>query len=303
LLRDGPRSASDLATATGTNENALYRLLRALTNAEIFAEEPARRFALTPIGEFLRSDVPGSQRGFVRFLGYDPAWRPWGVLLHSIRTGEPAFEHVYGESTWDYLAKHPEESAILDGAMTSISSMESQAVVASYDFSSIGTLIDVGGGRGFLLGSILAANPSTKGILFDQEHVVADAKATLTELGVADRCRIVGGSFFDELPRGADAAILKHIIHDWDDDASQRILARCRDALTPGGRVLVAEMVVTPPGVPHYAKLLDLEMLVWQRGLERTEEEFARLFRSAGLRLVRVVPTPGPISVIEAVVE
>ncbi|MGH7803990.1 MAG: methyltransferase [Candidatus Binatia bacterium] len=303
-LASGPRTSAELAAEIGVNEDGLYRLLRALANADVLVEEPGRRFALTEIGQFLRRDVPGSLHGWARMAGHAPWWRPWGELLHSVRTGEPAFPVVFGEGPFEYLAKHPEEAAVFNESMTSISRLEAEAVAAGYDFSGIGTLADVGGGHGFLLGTILRAHANLRGLLFDLPHVVAGASEVLRTLGVEPRCRIAGGSFFDSGPAGADAVILKHVLHDWDDADATKILANCAGVLPSGGRVLVAEMVVPPPGEKHFAKLLDLEMLViTDRGRERTEEEYGALFRAAGLRPSRLVPTLSPVSIVEAVKE
>ncbi|MGH7342518.1 MAG: methyltransferase, partial [Candidatus Rokuibacteriota bacterium] len=195
---------------------------------------------------------------------------------------------------------HLEDSAIFDEAMTSVSTVEAQAVAAAVDFPGISTLADVGGGRGFLLATILAANPSLEGILFDLPHVVAGAPSLLRQHGLESRVRVEGGSFLETAPEGADAVIMKHILHDWNDDDSIRILRNCHRALPKGGRVLVVEAVVPPPGQPGWAKLLDLEMLVLTpRGRERTEREYAALFERGGFRLTRVVPTLSPVSVVE----
>ena len=299
-LKDGPRSSADVARSCGTNADATYRLMRALSNIGVLDELEGRVFALTPMGEYLRSDVTGSLRGFARLTGYAPTWRPWGDFLHSLRTGEPAFEHVFGENPFDWFAKHLPESAIFDEAMTSVSSVESEAVAAAYDFSSIGTLADVGGGRGFLLATILRRTAGPQGILFDLPHVVGGAPPLLRKLGVAGRVRVEAGSFLEAAPAGADAIIMKHIIHDWNDEDCITILRNCRAVLPPGGRVLVVEAVVPPPGERSWSKLLDLEMLViTPRGRERTEAEYAALLGSGGFRLTRVVPTMSPVSIVE----
>jgi SAM-dependent methyltransferase len=299
-LADGPRPAAEVARACSANEDATYRLMRALSLVGVLEERPGRAFALTPVGQGLRSDVPGSLRGFARFVGYEPTWRAWGELLHSVRTGEPAFEHVFGQGLFEWYAEHLAESAIFDEAMTSISAVESEAVATAFDFSGIRTLADVGGGRGYLLATILARHPSLAGILFDQPHVVAGAEPLLRAHAVADRVRVEGGSFLETAPRGADAVILKHILHDWSDGDSVRILENCRRVLPAGGRILVVEAVVPPPGQPGWAKLLDLEMLaLTPRGRERTEEEFAQLLAAGRFALTRVVPTASPVSIIE----
>jgi ubiquinone/menaquinone biosynthesis C-methylase UbiE len=300
LLKDGARSSADVARACKTNADATYRLMRALSNIGVLEERDGRTFALTPLGETLRSDVPGSMRGYARFVGYAPTWTTWGEMLHSVRTGEPAADHLFGENLFDYFAKHLEESAIFDEAMTSISSVEAQAVADAYDFTGIGTLADVGGGRGYLLATVLKANAAMKGVLFDLPHVVAGAPALLREQKVESRVRIEGGSFLEAAPKDADAVIMKHIIHDWNDEDCVRILRNCQRVLAKGGRVLVVESVVPPRAQRGWAKLLDLEMLVLTpRGRERSEDEFAKLLHDGGFRLTRVVPTASHVSVVE----
>ncbi len=300
-LKDGPRPSADVARDCRTNADATYRLMRALSNLGVLEERDDRVFALTPVGQFLRSDVPGSLRGFARFVGYAPTWTAWGETTHSVRTGEPGFEHVFGENLFDWYAKHPEESAVFDDAMTAVSTVESEAVAAGFDFSGIATLADVGGGRGYLLATILKANPVMQGILFDLPHVVAGAPPLLRDQGIERRVRVESGSFLETAPEGADAVIMKHILHDWNDEDALRILRNCRRVLPNGGRVLIVEAVVPPPGQAGWAKLLDLEMLLLTpRGRERTEAEFADLLSRGGFRLRRVVPTASPVSVVEA---
>ncbi len=299
-LRDGARSSGDVARECATDGDATYRLMRALSNIGVLEEREGRIFTLTPMGQFLRADVPGSLRGYARFVGYAPTWTAWGEAIHSVRTGQPAVDHVFGENLFDWYAKHLDESAIFDDAMTSLSMLEAEAVATSFDFSGISTLADVGGGRGYLLATILRANPTMKAMLFDLPHVVAGAPPLLREHGIEARVRVESGSFLETAPEGADAVIMKHILHDWNDDDSIRILRNCHRVLPKGGRVLVVEAVVSPPGQQGWAKLLDLEMLVLTpRGRERTESEFADLFRRGGFRLTRIVPTPAPVSVVE----
>jgi SAM-dependent methyltransferase len=219
-----------------------------------------------------------------------------------VRTGEPAFDHVFAMPIFEYFAKMPEAAATFDAAMTSISTFESKAVLAAYDFSGIGTLVDVAGGHGLLITSILKANRKMRGILFDLPHVTAGAPALLQASGIADRCRIVSGDFFASIPVGADAHIMKHIIHDWDDERAIQILTNCHRALRPGGKVLIVDAVIPPGNGAHFGKLLDLEMLVLTpRGRERTRAEFQDLLHRSGFRLRRIVPTETHLSVVEGV--
>ena len=302
LLSGGPKTAGDIARATKSSEDGVYRLLRALGSVGLFAEAGSRKFRLTPLGRAMRKDSPRAVGGYARFVGHESTWRPWGELGHSVRTGQPAFDHVYGMPVFEYFAKTPAAAAVFDEAMTSISTLESKAVVAAYDFSGIGTLVDVAGGHGLLLATILKANRKMRGILFDLSHVTAGAGSRFQRAGVADRCRIVSGDFFAAVPGGADACVMKHILHDWDDDRATQILRNCHRALPPGGKVLIVDCVVPAGNGAHFGKLLDLEMMVLTpRGRERTRAEFRDLLKRAGFRLARVVPTETHVSVVEGV--
>ncbi len=301
LLEDGPKSADELAKDAGAHAPALYRLLRALASVGVFAEQADGRFGLTPPAEYLRSDAPGSIRAWAMFIGRPPTWSAWAYLPDSIRTGEPAFPKLHGTSSWEYRASRPEESAIFDAAMTGLSAGAAKAIAHGYDFSGIGVLADVGGGQGELLAAVLAANPDLRGILFDQPHVVASAEALLKQSGVNDRCEVVGGSFFEAVPEGADAYLLKSVVHDWDDAAATEILRKCRKAAKNSGRLLLVERVVRPGNEPDPAKFSDLNMLVELGGRERTAEEFGRLYAEAGFRLTEVTPTGSPYHIIEGV--
>jgi hypothetical protein len=232
-------------------------------------------------------------------IGQQSFWRSWGHLLHSVRTGEPAFPEVYEMAPWEYWAAHPEENAVFKAAMTSLSSGVVNAVVRSYDFSRIGVLLDVGGGEGALLAAILAANPSLRGILFDQPNVVRSVGALLERAGVADRCEVVGGSFFEAVPTGADAYLLKSVIHDWDDEAAIEILRVCRAAMDDRGKLLVVERVIRPGNDPDPAKFSDLNMLVIPGGQERTADDFELLYAGAGFKLSNIIRTGSPYNIIE----
>ncbi len=299
LLAGVNRSSDELAAATDTHPPTLYRLLRALAAVEILHELDGRRFELTPLGEKLRSDVPDSIAGWAAFIGRPYYWQAWAGLLHSVRTGENAFRQVHGIDVWTYRSTRREESAIFDRAMTSNSRRSVDALLAAYDFGRFRTIVDVGGGNGALLAAVLNAYPDAEGVLFDQPHVAIGAAELLDRAGVAHRCRVVGGSFFDALPQGADAYVLRAIIHDWDDDAAIRILEVAARALEDTSRVLIIERVVAPPNEGRDAKFSDLNMLVSPGGRERTREEFVALLRLSGLRLERVVDA-GPFSVVEA---
>jgi len=301
-LAKGARRCRDIARQAAVSEDGLYRLLRALASVGVFAESADRRFRLTGMGQLLRSDHPESLAGYARFTAHGITWRPWGQLSYSVKTGMPAFDHVFNTSIFEHLSRNPEVAAVFDEAMTSISAMEARATSDAYDFKRVETLMDVAGGHGLLLASVLRRHKTMRGVLFDLPHVAAGAAATFTRLGITGRVRVESGDFFKELPSGADAIIMKHIVHDWDDDSATRILQACHQALGTRGKVLIVDPVVPPSNRPHYGKLLDLEMLVLTpRGRERTKAEFAKLLRGAGFRLSRVITTKGPLSIVEAV--
>jgi len=301
-LAKGARQCSHIAREAGVSEDGLYRLLRALASVGLFTESGDRRFKLTAMGQLLRSDHPESLAGFARFTAHDVTWRPWGELAYSVKTGLPAFDHVFNMPIFEHFSRNPEVAAVFDAAMTSISAMEARAASDAYDFKGINVLMDVAGGHGLLLATVLRRHKRMRGVLFDLPHVAAGATATFTRAGITGRVQIESGDFFKELPPGADAIIMKHILHDWDDDSATRILQACHRALGARGKVLIVDPVVPSGSTPHYGKLLDLEMLVLTpRGRERTKAEFARLFRGAGFRLSRVIATQSPLSVVEAV--
>jgi SAM-dependent methyltransferase len=301
-LAKGARRCSDIAREAGVSEDGLYRLLRGLSSVGVFIEGADRRFKLTGMGHLLRSDHPESVAGYARFVAHDSTWRPWGQLAYSVKTGMPAFDHVFNASIFEYFSRNPEAAAVFDDAMTSISATEARATSDAYDFKGVKTLMDVAGGHGLLLATALGRHKKMRGVLFDLPHVASGAAATFARAGITGRVRIESGDFFSELPSGADAIIMKHILHDWDDDSATRILQACHRALGPRGKVLVVDPVIPSGNTPHYGKLLDLEMLVLTpRGRERTKAEFARLLRSASFRLSRVIATDSPLSIVEAV--
>jgi len=303
LLASRSMSSAELAAATKTHQLSVHRLMRALSALGVFEEREPDRFSLAPIGALLKRDEPRSLRAPVLFLAGETGWRVWGDLLFSLRTGDAALEHVLGMQTFDYWASHPDECAIHDEAMAVASAGVAAALLAAYDFSPFGVVVDVGGGTGSLLSEILAAHSHLRGILVDLPHVVVGAPQVLERKGVASRCRIEGGSFFESIPTGGDAYLLKHIIHDWDDSRSIAILASCRKAMTPNSTLLVVDHVLperAEQGQSISGFLTDLEMLVrTPGGRERTEDEFSSLFAAAGFELKRVVSTPSPLSVVE----
>ena len=298
-LADGPRTVEELADATSTNPGALYRLLRALASVGVFAEGPPRRFSLTPLAEPLRSEVPGSKRALALMSG-DEQFRTWAEIEYSIRTGRIAFDHVFGKPIFDYLGEHPDKARIFDAAMVGIHGRESNAILDAYDLSGLGVVADIGGGNGSQITGILQRHSTIKGVLFDLPHVIDRAREGIRAAGLLDRCTLVSGSFFDAIPEGADAYILRHIIHDWDEEKCLTILRNCHRAMPTAGRLLVIESVIPPGNEPFHGKFLDLVMLLIPGGRERTGDEYRALFDQAGFELTRTVPTCSEVSILEA---
>jgi hypothetical protein len=298
-LKDGPRSAEELAPLTQSHAGALYRLLRALAAVGVFKEDESRRFALTAMGDCLRADSATPIGAWAEYAGSPYVWRVWGHLLHSIRTGENAFQSLNGQDVWTYRADRPAEGAVFDRAMTELSRGGAEAVIAAYDFSAFDHVVDVGGGRGLMLAAILAAHPRLQGTLFDQPGVVAGVNPVLEAHGVADRCRVAGGSFFEAVPEGGDAYLMRVVIHDWDDAEAIAILKTCRRAMRETAKLLLVERIIAPPNEVPATKFMDLNMLALPGGRERTREEFSELFARSGFDLTRVLPA-GRINVIEA---
>ncbi|HKE74928.1 MAG TPA: methyltransferase [Acidimicrobiales bacterium] len=301
-LADGPRTVDELAAAVGADGPSLYRVLRVLADVEVVAELDGRRFALAELGEPLRRDAPVSLRAWAEMAGAPFHMQALTDLVGAVRTGEPAFERVHGRQAFDWLRDHPAEWALLNDAMTGASSPAVAEVLTAYDFSAAGTVIDVGGGHGVLLAALLQAHPHLHGVVYDLPEVVAGAAPRLDGAGVGARASAVGGDFFRSVPTGADVHVLANIIHDWDDDRAVRILANCRAALNPGGRVLLGEALLPDGPGPSLAKLVDLEMLVMGTGRQRSEVDYRALFRRAGLELVGIGPSNPMYSVVEAVV-
>jgi hypothetical protein len=302
LLADGPLPVSELARRTGSNEDALYRVLRLLASAGVFAESPGKVFALTPMSELMRAGVPGSLRDMIVWVGNRFHSKVWSEMGYSIQTGQPAVEHVYQKPCFDAIFGDPDIAYDFNSAMTCFSNMIAPAVLEVYDFSEIGTLMDVAGGHGAILCEILNRYPTMKGILFDMPNVIEEATCHICSLKMDHRCETVTGDFFESIPAGADAYYMQHIIHDWDDERSLKILANCRQALEgrKDGRLLIVDSVVPENSEPHPSKWLDLEMLLMPGGRERTDGEWRALFAKAGFEITRIVPMRAAESVIEA---
>jgi SAM-dependent methyltransferase len=300
LLANGPLAIDDLAARTGTHPLSLFRVLRALASLGVFAEEPGKRFRLTPAAKLLQADIPGSKHALTILFG-EEYFRAWGDLLYSVRTGKPAFDAIFRQPLFDFLSRHPEQAANFDKAMLAAPGGGLAPILDAYDFSPFTSVADVGGGNGSTLCAILERRPNLRGTLFDLPGVIARAKTFVAELGLSERISLVEGNFFQTAPPGADAYILRHVIHDWDEEKATRILENVRRAIRPNGRVLIVETVVPAGNEPCFAKLLDLTMLIAVGGQERSAEEYGVLLGRAGFRLSRIVPTGTEDSVIEGI--
>jgi hypothetical protein len=301
LVKDGPKTATDLAASTGTHAPSLFRVLRALASVGLFTQDEQDRFGETPLLQTLRSDVPGSLRAFAMTELGEEHYPAWGELMHSVRTGGIAFDRAFGMDIWKYFGQHPDNARIFNDAMSGMTAQANEVLHAAYDFAGIKTIVDIGGGHGGLITSILRRNPTMRGILFDSPEVIEGARAVMAASDLSARCELVGGNFFESVPAGADAHIMKWIIHDWDDAQSVAILKNSHRALPENGKLILVEAVVPADREPHFSKFIDLNMLVMTGGRERTEAEFRDLYEQAGFRLTRVVPTESPFSVIEGV--
>jgi len=297
LLSDRARTVEDLAKSTGSEAEALYRVLRALASIGIFAESAHRSFSLTPLAGQLRSDAPGSQRAFAIMMGAE-FYDAWRQLICSVKTGRGGFRDAFGADFFEYMTRHPERHRIYDRAMNGVHGGETGPMLDAYDFSRFGSIVDVGGGNGAMLAAILQRHPDLQGVLFDMPEVAERARRGPIGSLPSARCRVEGGDFFSEVPAGADAYLLRHVIHDWQDDAAMVILRNCREAMNPNGRILVVEYVIPPGNGLSFGKWLDLMMLL-VGGRERTEVEFRGLFAAAGLHLKNVVQTGAGVSLLE----
>lgn len=297
-IAEGPKDADTLAREVGAQPGPLFRTLRALVAVGVFSLDSSGRFALTPVGELLRSDVPDSLAASAIFQGEEP-YRAFGDLLHTVRTGETAFDHMFGAGHFEYMAAHPEAGTTFNAAMVT-SAQHSGLLVDSYDLSRHRVLVDVGGGRGHLLGSVLAANPGLRGILYDLPAMEPEAKAHLASVGVADRCEIRTGSAFESIPSGGDAYLMSRLLHDFPDEKAGLLLRNCRKAMGPDGVLLLREGVLPEGAIPPNRASVDLMMMVMTGGRERTEADWRRLLSEAGFSLVRIHRGEGNQDLLEA---
>ena len=302
LVKERPQTAAELASASQCQPDSLSRLLRALSSVGVFAQDTEGRFHPTALSAALESDSPDSLRDFVNMVGSGEHYDAWGNLLHSVRTGDIAFDNRFGEDCWSYYRSHPEDERRFQKGLMKITQVFDPVFLSAYDFSQFRTVVDVAGGHGAFLKAILESTPRVEGILFDAPQVIEMARSTFENGGLSGRCRLVAGDFFKSVPHGGDAYILKWIIHDWDDERSLAILKNCRRAMGRGSKLLLFENVIGPDSPPLNA-FADLNMLVMTGGKERTAEEFRVLLKEAGFGVNRVIPTGGPLSIVEAVPE
>lgn len=300
LLADGPQSCEHLAERAGVDVGALSRIMRTLASYGLFEETEPQRFGLTPLGSLLQTGVPMSLRSLAIWNG-EMSYKAWGDVMHAVETGKPTTRRVLGMNLFDYLRDKPEVGQIFNDAMSGLATQVSQAVVSAYDFSGAGTVVDVGGGQGTLLGAILRVNPELRAILFDAPAVVEGANRRLEAMRLAERCEVVGGDFFERVPEGGDIYLLSSVLHDWDDERSLLILRNCRRAMKQNAKLLLIECVIPHSSEPSFSKLLDLQMLVVTGGRERTEEQFQTLLSAAGFEMRRIISTAVPERIIEAV--
>jgi len=299
-LVESPKTAEQLAGLTHTHAPALYRLLRSLACNGIFSEDESHRFSLTPLAEPLRSNVPGSVRTSILSFTGDIFVIPWHKLLHCVRSGQPSFDSHFGEPFFDHISKDPEEAAWFSDLLIGMNSADAPAVAAAYDFSSFAKVADIGGATGHILTTVLASHPEPCGIVFDLAHNASGAAELIESRGMSDRVTFVAGSFFESIPSECDLYLMSHVIHDWGEEQCLTILANCRRAMSPGGRLLIIEQVLTEGNSFHPGKMLDMTMLALTPGQERTEAEYRELLEKAGFRLEGVIPTNAAVSIVEA---
>lgn len=304
LVKDGPRSVSELAEATQTHAPSLTRLLRALESIGIFAEVEPDYFAQTPLSALLQPGVPGSMHHIALLHGDQWQWHVWEGLDYTLQTGQPTFNRLFGADLFQYFTQHnPQSAKIFNDSMTGFSEQVNMPIAtANYDFSAIDTLVDIGGGMGTQLMTLLNVHPAIrKGILFDRPPVIAQAQAAVTASGLGERCELIAGNFFEGIPQGADAYFMKQIIKDWSDEQCVQLLTRCRQAMRHDGRVLVAEVVLLPGRGTSIQKFIDLQLMILSPGQERTESQYRNIFEAAGFTLAKIVPTASPYSILEGI--
>lgn len=298
-LAGGPRPVDELAAAVGADPDYLYRVMRTLATLGVFKELDDRCFELTDVAHFLRTDIPGSVHALALLQGERWHWEPWGYMLEGVRAGRPAFELVTGERYYDYVESHSEAGATFDAAMGNFAAQAHVLAASVYDFSQTRTLVDVGGGKGALLAALLAAHPEMEAILMDRPGTLQAARTQLGAAGVLDRCRLVGGDFFESIPTGGDTYLFSMVIGDFDHDESIRILRNARAAIPDSGRLVILDVIVPAPNEPSFAAMIDLELLATTKGRSRTRAELEAVLDTSGFRLARVFDSPYPETIAE----
>ncbi|MEV1026427.1 methyltransferase [Streptomyces sp. NPDC050264] len=301
VLADGPLSAEDIAARVGADPRATHRILRALAGHGVFAVAPDGRYEHTALSDKLREDVDGSMRGFALLMNHPTLWEEWGHLLTTVETGEPNLPKLRGMGALDFFHANPEFAAVFFKAFGDLSVSETGPILAAYDFSQFQTVVDVIAGRGNLLAGILQQAPDTKGVLFDSEVATVDTPALFEEAGVADRYTIEHGGYLDKLPTGGNAYVFKHIIHDFSEEDAITALRNAREAIAPGGKLLVIEYVLPEKNEKHLGHTIDLWLMLMLGAQDRTLAEYTELFAKAGFQVTRAVPTSAPLSIIEAI--
>jgi SAM-dependent methyltransferase len=301
LVKDGPKTVTELAVLTGTHAPSLYRVLRALASIGWFEEDASGRFGPTPLTVGLQTGVPGSLRSLAMTELGEEHYPAWGDLLFSVKTGKLAFNQVFGMANWEFWASHPENAQIFNQAMSEVTAVLEPAVLEALDLSGFKRIVDAGGGKGTLMTSILRAYPSARGVVIALPHVIEQGRQLIDAQGLSARCELVAGDFFESVPEGGDAYILKWVIHDWDDERSIAILKNCHRAMSPDGKLFVIEAVIPSRSEPFFHKFMDLNMLVMTGGRERTETEYRALFEKAGFHMNRITSTPTEVAVLEGV--
>ncbi|HEV2780632.1 MAG TPA: methyltransferase [Actinophytocola sp.] len=299
-LADGPLTAEEIAGKVGADPDGVYRLLRLLASNGIFAERRDGRFRLTPMGAALRSDTPGSMRDFAAMMGHPLHWEEWSHLLEAVKTGEPSLPKVRGMGAFEFFAANPEYATKFMTGMGNLSKLETDPILAAYDFSRYGTIVDVAGGGGGLLAGILKRAKKSRGVLFEARAAELGAEELFAEAGVADRATIDAGGLFDPVTPGGDAYLLKHILHDWPEPQAMEILRNVRKAIADDGRLFLFEFVTPQGNKPHPAKLVDVWLMLMVGGRERTEKQYAELLAEADFTLERVVHTASAVSIVVA---
>lgn len=300
LVAIGPRTSEELAGLTDTQPDMMYRVLRALASIGIFEENESHQFTSTPLAETLRSDLPNSQWALAIMMG-EEHFRCWGELMYSLQTGKKSFDHLYDQPIFEYLNDHPESAKIFDAAMTSVHGRESLPMATAYDFSQFKSLVDIGGGNGSLLSTILSEHESVNGSIYDLFSVINRTQQSISNSPVEDRIELLSGNFFEAIPAGFDCYLMRHIIHDWTDEECGIILQNCHAAMPDQAKLLIAESVIPTGNEPFFGKLLDITMMLIPGGKERTEEEYRTLLADNGFELTQVVPTRTEVSFVEAV--